>query len=189
MKDKIRPRDRVRGAESRRKGFEKDISTQQRFQEEDPRIQASHEDSGRAPYTEKKARQMKEAASGLTRGKPDLRFPRETTIRSRADYLKVQNTGKRTRGRNLIILFIDNGLPITRFGITVSRKTGNAVTRNRIKRRLREIQRQNRSRFVSGKDMVVIATRQAPGASYAELEREYLKLADGAGLAEGTTPA
>ena len=189
MKDKICPRDRARGAESRRKGFEKDISTQQRFQEEDSRVQAAHEDPERTPYNEKKARQRKEADSGLTRGKPDLRFPREATIRSRADYLKVQNTGQRTRGRNLIILFIDNGLPITRFGITVSRKTGNAITRNRIKRRLREIQRQNRSRFVSGKDMVVIATRQAPGASYAELEREYLKLADAAGLAEGTTPA
>ena len=46
---------------------------------------------------------------------------------------------------------------------------------------------QNRNRFVSGKDVVVIATRQAPGASYAEMEKEYLKLADAAGLAEGTT--
>ncbi len=189
MKDKIRPRDKARGAEGRRKGFEKDISTQQRFQEKNPRVQAPYEDSKWAPHTEKKARQRKEAANGLTGKKTDLRFPREARIRSRAEYLKVQNTGQRSRGRNLIILSIDNDLPITRFGITVSRKTGKAVTRNWIKRRLREIQRQNRSRFVSGKDVVVIATRQAPGASYAELEKEYLKLADAAGLTEDTTLA
>ena len=187
MKDKIRSRDKARGAEGRRKGFEKNISTKQRFQEKKPRVQAPHENTERAPHLEKKARQGKEAASGLTGEKTDLRFPREARIRSRAEYLQVQSAGLRTRGRNLIILSIDNSLPITRFGITVSRKTGNAVTRNRIKRRLREIQRQNHSRFVFGKDMVVIATRQAPGASYAELEKEYLKLADAAGLTEGIT--
>ncbi|MDF1536417.1 MAG: ribonuclease P protein component [bacterium] len=125
----------------------------------------------------------------MTGGKTDPRFPREARIRSRAEYLKVQNTGRRARGRYLLLLSVDNDLPITRFGITVSRKTGNAVTRNRVKRRLREIQRQNRGRFVPGKDLVAIATRQAPQASYSELEGEFLKLATSAGLTEGATPA
>jgi ribonuclease P protein component len=184
MKNKTCSRDKARGAESRRKGFEKDISTQQRFQEEDTRVQAPHEDQGRPNHTEEKAHPGKKSADGLTGERNDLRFPREARIRNRAEYLKVQNTGRRARGRYILLLSIDNGLPITRFGITVSRKTGNAVTRNLVKRRLREILRQNRDRFVPGKDLVTIATRQAPTASYRELEREFLKLSTGAGLAK-----
>jgi ribonuclease P protein component len=183
MNNNIRTRDQSPGAERRRKGFEKDISTQQRFQEKDARVQASHENQGRSPHIEKKAHPGKKAAVGLTEEKHDLRFPREARIRSRAEYLKVQNTGRHARGRYILLLSIDNGLPITRFGITVSRKTGNAVTRNRVKRRLREVQRQNRDRFVPGKDLVVIATRQAPRASYRELEGEFMKLSTKAGLA------
>jgi ribonuclease P protein component len=183
MNKKIRTRDRIPGAERRRKGFEKDISTQQRFQEEDARVQASHEDQGRPTHIEEKAHPGKKAAVGLTGERSDLRFPREARIRSRAEYLQVQSTGQRARGRYILLLSIDNGLPITRFGITVSRKTGNAVTRNRVKRRLREVQRQNRDRFVPGKDLVVIATRQAPRATYRELEGEFMKLSTSTGLA------
>ena len=184
MKNRICSRDKARGAESRRKGFEKNISTQQRFQEEDTRVQAPHENEERPTRTEEKAHPGKKSADGLTGERTDLRFPREARIRNRAEYLKVQNTGRRTRGRYILLLSIDNGLPITRFGITVSRKTGNAVTRNLVKRRLREILRQNRDRFVPGKDLVAIATRQAPAASYQELEREFLKLSTGTGLAK-----
>lgn len=175
--------EKYRGAESRRKGFEENISTQQHFQEEDPRVQTPHADQGRPPHLEEKANPWTKAAVGLTGENTELRFPREARIRTRAEYLKVQNTGRRARGRFILILSIDNGLPITRFGFTVSRKTGNAVTRNRVKRRLREIVRQNREGFVPGKDLVAIATRQAPAASYQELEGEFLKLTTSAGLA------
>jgi ribonuclease P protein component len=79
---------------------------------------------------------------------------------------------------------MDNNLSDTRFGITVSRKTGNAVTRNRIKRRIREILRQNRRNVIAGQDIVVIATREAPGASFDQMRSEYIFLMDKAGLTE-----
>ena len=184
MKNNVRSGSRSPGAESRRKGFEENISTQQRFQEKDTRVQAPHENQGWPTGIKEKANPGKKAADGLTGDKTDLRFPRDARIRNRAEYLKVQKTGRRARGRFILLLSIDNGLPITRFGITVSRKTGNAVTRNRLKRRLREIQRHNRDHFVSGKDLVTIATRQAPAASYSELEREFMQLSRRAGLAK-----
>ena len=85
-------------------------------------------------------------------------------------------------GRYLIILSMDNDLPASRFGITVSRKTGNAVARNRVKRRIKELQRLNRDSIVPGKDIVVIATREAPKATFEKMEIEYTDLIRRAGL-------
>jgi ribonuclease P protein component len=85
-------------------------------------------------------------------------------------------------GRYLIILSMDNDLPASRFGITVSRKTGNAVIRNRVKRRIRELQRLNRDSIVPGKDIVVIATREASRATFEKMEIEYTDLIRRAGL-------
>jgi len=85
-------------------------------------------------------------------------------------------------GRYLIILSMDNDLSASRFGITVSRKTGNAVTRNRVKRRIKELQRLSRCNVISGKDIVVIATREAPKADFESMKSEYTNLIQRAGL-------
>lgn len=67
----------------------------------------------------------------------------------------------------------------------MSRKLGNAVSRNRIKRIIREIQRLNREHFLPGYDVILIARRGARSARFADLEREFLELADHAGLLLG----
>jgi ribonuclease P protein component len=176
------PRDRKQGTGTRRNNLEKDFSTKQHLQKQNARVQAPHEDKRRTAGPEEKAGQGKEAADCLIMEHPDLRFPRSVRVRSRTDYLKVQRSGKKVGGRFLIILSMNNGLPASRFGITVSRKTGNAVTRNRVKRRIRELQRLSRDNVVAGKDIVVIATRKAPGADFEGLKGEYKALMTRAGL-------
>lgn len=71
------------------------------------------------------------------------------------------------------------GLPNTtggcRLGITVTRRLGGAVTRNRIKRRLREVFRRNRMKLTPHLDLVINAHRDAAFDDDAALEREFLR--------------
>ena len=64
-----------------------------------------------------------------------------------------------------------------RVGITVSKKLGGAVVRNRVRRRLREIYRLNETQFQPGWDLVVVARTRAMTAEYARLQSAYLALA------------
>ncbi len=69
-----------------------------------------------------------------------------------------------------------------RVGITVSKKLGHAVVRNRTRRRLREIYRLNEHRFQPGWDIVVVARTRAVKAPFEKLTASYLSLADKAGI-------
>jgi ribonuclease P protein component len=60
-----------------------------------------------------------------------------------------------------------------RLGISVSRKVGNAVCRNRIKRWLREYFRINRTRIVSGVDLSVVVKPSAAQLDHAALDRQF----------------
>ena len=69
-----------------------------------------------------------------------------------------------------------------RVGITVSKKLGKAHIRNRMRRRIREVYRLNEEKFLPGWDIVVVARTKAVFASFDELTRAYLQLADRAGI-------
>ena len=64
--------------------------------------------------------------------------PKSMRIKSRADFLKVQRSGLSFRNRELIVCYKIVPKDLSRYGVTVSRKVGNAVVRNRVKRRIRE---------------------------------------------------
>ncbi len=71
-----------------------------------------------------------------------------------------------------------------RLGFTVTAKLGKAVTRNRVRRRLREIYRLHETELKSGFDLVVVARVRAVGSAYARLEAEFLSACRELGLTE-----
>ena len=167
----------------RRDHLEKDVPAEQYFEKTNPRIPGPHGDQGRAPGSEKKKGKGKKASDSV-RDLRDFSFPATARVRSRTDFLKVQRSGRKVRGRCFILLAARNGLISSRFGITVSKKIGSAVERNRVKRKIREIQRLTRREILPGYDVIVIARRESGGIPFEEMKSEYCRLAHLAGLAK-----
>lgn len=82
----------------------------------------------------------------------------------------------------LVLYARRNRTGTNRVGITVSKKLGHAVVRNRTRRRLREIYRLNELRFQPGWDIVVVARVRAVKAPFEKLTASYLSLAEKAGI-------
>ena len=100
------------------------------------------------------------------------RFRPDARLRVRAEFTRVQDTGRRVSTRVLTLIGATNGLGHDRLGIIASRRMGNAVMRNRAKRRLREIFRQG-DRDVPpagqpGLDLVAIARRDLVRVPFGE---------------------
>ena len=82
----------------------------------------------------------------------------------------------------LVLYARKNRTPGNRVGLTVGKKIGHAVVRNRVRRRLREVYRLNEARFLPGYDIVVVARSRCIDASFPQLTKAYLALADKAGI-------
>ncbi|MBM9537231.1 ribonuclease P protein component [Desulfobulbus alkaliphilus] len=70
-------------------------------------------------------------------------------------FQRVYQLGHRLRGNGYNIIVLPNGVGFNRLGISVQKKIGNAVRRNRIKRLIRETFRLNRNMFPANSDIVV----------------------------------
>jgi len=84
----------------------------------------------------------------------------------------------------LVLYARKNRSATNRVGVTVSKKLGGAVVRNRVRRRLREVYRLNETKFAPGWDIVVVARSRCVTAPFRELIRAYLSLAEKAGILE-----
>lgn len=105
----------------------------------------------------------------------NLGYPDKLRLKSRAQYLAVQNRGRKIYSKHFLIFYSENSVGYTRIGITISKKVDKrAVARNRLRRRIREIFRLNSSQLVRGLDLVVVARFNAAECSYEDVASEVL---------------
>lgn len=84
-------------------------------------------------------------------------YKKEDRIRKRPEYLQLSEHGQRLFGRHFIIVYARNTHLVSRLGVTVTKKIGNAVVRNRIKRVCREHFRTHRDQLAGNWDVHIIA--------------------------------
>jgi ribonuclease P protein component len=117
-------------------------------------------------------------------GRASQDFPRGRRLRKRRDFLEVQGRGRRVSGKHFLFFVrrredLETSIvaATARFGITVTRKVGNAVTRNRIKRVVREGCRKSAFHFPANVDVVIVARPSAASAGSQEAAAELTSLA------------
>jgi ribonuclease P protein component len=98
-------------------------------------------------------------------------------LRKRAEFLSVAANGKRWVAPGFILQIgaAHEPLPNVRYGLTASRKIGNAVTRNRARRRLRALAAQIMPHALSEHDYVLIARASTPTCVFADLQEDLTK--------------
>lgn len=105
----------------------------------------------------------------------DERFRKSDRILKREMFRRVYQDGRKFHSRLFTAFVLPNSEELPRIGITVTRKTGKAVKRNRARRLVREAFRRNKWRLSAGVDIVINAKSDLAEASYQELEGEFVR--------------
>ena len=87
-------------------------------------------------------------------------FEKKDRLLKRSEFIRLSKEGKKIQNENFVAIFSNGKKKRTRLGITVTKRIGNATTRNRIKRFSREYFRLNRDFFTGCWDINIIAKRK-----------------------------
>ena len=99
----------------------------------------------------------------------------QSRLQKKADFDRVYSRGQRAGDRHLLVFAAPNDGGRTRFGVSVSKKHGGAVKRNRLKRLLREAFRLLQHDLPSGLDLILIP-RQQSDSGLDDLRESLLQL-------------
>ena len=98
------------------------------------------------------------------------------TIKKNYEFRRLYAKGKSAVTPTLVVYTRRIKTDGNRVGFTVTTRLGHAVTRNRVRRRLREIYRLHEAELRRGAELVVVARSRSVTAAYSELERDFLRL-------------
>ena len=97
-------------------------------------------------------------------------------VRKNERFQEIRKLGRSYTNELLVLCLLPNGLPYSRLGFSVSSRIGNAVHRNRIKRRLREAMRLRMDTIKTGWDLVFIARHPIRSAEYQDMDAACARL-------------
>lgn len=99
-------------------------------------------------------------------------------VKNQRDFDRIIKSRINKKNNTFIIYYEENNLPYDRFGVSVGKKIGNAVHRNKYKRKIRAIIDEYKKDYVNNKDYIIILRGSAKEKSYQELKEEFLILMD-----------
>jgi ribonuclease P protein component len=105
-----------------------------------------------------------------------MRYARQQHLRSAADFQPIRASGSRWECGFFYALFLNRPgriPPLRRLGVIASRRVGNAVARNRAKRRLRALFRLHQGSLPPSCDIILIARSAIHNAPFGDLERRF----------------
>ena len=112
---------------------------------------------------------------------------RAWTLKENYEFRRIYQKGASAAGGSMGVYCRKTRLGRSRLGLTASVKIGNAVVRNRARRRLREVYRLNRDKLRGGWDLILVARGRTAAVSWRELNDTFLRLCRKLDLLEDET--
>lgn len=103
-------------------------------------------------------------------------FPKTRRLCRQKDFDRIFQQAERKSRSGLTLRVLENGADCSRLGLMIGKKAGNAVTRNRVKRVLREIFRYKQASFTKNCDIVLTVYRKLRWKSNKEIRKTFLDL-------------
>lgn len=145
---------------------EKNLPAKQSVESKKTRIQKKNVDKKRQKYAECKKEKGKKEIDSLIRT--------ERTLKKGSQFRRVFRTGKAFKGISFRAVYVKNSLGFIRLGFSLSAKSGNAVKRNLIRRRIKGLANDRRKRV--GADIVILPSGKLRDARWPDIREEFEKL-------------
>jgi ribonuclease P protein component len=100
--------------------------------------------------------------------------------------VRVRKNGKSLTHHLVVLVYHPNSMEVSRFGVAASHYLGNAVQRNKVKRRLRACLQELHKKVNPGWDVIILARKAMVHSSYQELPPAILRLLEKAELITDT---
>lgn len=97
-------------------------------------------------------------------------------VKTKRDFNYIINNGKCIKNKYYVVYSLDNNKNYDNFGISVGKKVGNAVIRNKYKRKIRSIIDIYRKDFINNKDYIIILRSSALSISFQEMKESLILL-------------